>query len=383
MKRELQRIEIPGEHDARQRTWRVVQAAFAERERVTWPRRHARSLVLAAAGAAIVAAAVTPPGRSVVNSLRDAVGREKVVGVRPAHRELVRLPASGRLLVDSARGPWIVHENGSRRLLGRYRMASWSPHGKYVAAVLRGSELVALDPKGNVRWAKGRKQQIRSPRWSYEGFRIAYLSDDTLRVITGDGMQDWSLGRADPNVAPAWRPGTHEVAYVGAAGEVRVADADARARLVSLLGPDRIHQLVWSDDGTRLLAVGLQAIAIYDAAGLRLGYRNIKGFAGSAGFAPRSHRFALVVGPMALLVDGDTLRFPNRPVLMGATRLGDIAWSADGRWLLVAWPRADQFVFVRVGPKPKLYAVSNVAEQFNPGAPVPAFPRIAGWCCAS
>ena len=88
MKRELQRIDIPGEHDARERTWRVLQTAFVERERVTWPRRHARSLVLAAAGAAIVAAAVTPPGQSVVNSIRDAVGREKVVGVRPAHRDL-------------------------------------------------------------------------------------------------------------------------------------------------------------------------------------------------------------------------------------------------------------------------------------------------------
>src|ERR671934_81294 len=61
-----------------------------------------------AAPAALVAAAVTPPGRSVVNSLRDAVGREKVVGVRPAHRELVRLPTGGKLLLESPSGAYIV-----------------------------------------------------------------------------------------------------------------------------------------------------------------------------------------------------------------------------------------------------------------------------------
>src|SRR5207253_3710788 len=111
------------------------------------------------------------PGQSVVNSIRDAVGREKVVGVRNAQRELVRLPAPGRLLVQSTRGAWIVQRDGSRRLLGRYRDASWSPHGKYVAGVLHGTELVALEPTGPVRWEKPHKQRLALPRWSFEGYR--------------------------------------------------------------------------------------------------------------------------------------------------------------------------------------------------------------------
>ena len=137
MKRELERIEIPGEYDARRRTWEVVRAAYDEREPVSWPRRHVRALALAAAAVALVAAAVTPPGRSVVNAIRDAVGREKVVGVRDAEPELVRLPAPGRLLVQSPRGAWVVQRDGSRRLLGPYRDASWSPRGLFVAGVLR------------------------------------------------------------------------------------------------------------------------------------------------------------------------------------------------------------------------------------------------------
>ncbi len=95
MKRDLQRVEIPGEYDARRRTWEVVRAAYLERRPVSWPRRHVRSLALTAAVVAIVAAAVTPPGRSVVNSIRDAVGREKVAGVRNAQRELVAATGAG------------------------------------------------------------------------------------------------------------------------------------------------------------------------------------------------------------------------------------------------------------------------------------------------
>jgi hypothetical protein len=40
-------------------------------------------------------------------------------------------------------------------------------------------------------------------------------------------------------------------------------------------------------------------------------------------------------------------------------------------------------VFVRVGAKPKLVAVSNIARQFDQAAVVPTFPRVDGWCCVS
>ena len=52
-------------------------------------------------------------------------------------------------------------------------------------------------------------------------------------------------------------------------------------------------------------------------------------------------------------------------VFEGAASFPSLTWSPDGKWLLVAWPAADQLVFVRVGTAPKLVAVSNVL------APVP------------
>jgi hypothetical protein len=376
VKRELQRIEIPGEYDARRRTWEIVREAYGEREPVTWPRRHARELAFAAVAAAVVAAAVTPPGRSVVNSIRDAVGREKVAGVRNAKRELVRLPAPGRLLVQSPRGAWIVQQDGSRRLLGRYRDASWSPRGLYVAGVLHGRELVTLDTKGVVRWEKPHKERVAYPRWSYEGFRIAYLAGSTLHVIVGDGTRDRRLGAADASVAPSWRPGTHEVAYVDGNGWVRVVDADARQLLWRTPpGPDGIRALTWSDDGARLLVLGHQSVAGYLASGRLVGRAPTLGLSRAAAFAPGSHRFALTVASNLLLVDGNTMRFPNRPLFTGVPALHDVAWAPNGKWLLIAWPAADQLVFVRFGGAPKLDAVSHVAQQFLSTS----FPSIAGW----
>jgi hypothetical protein len=376
MKRELERIEIPGEYDARRRTWGVVRAAYLEREPVAWPRRHVRELALAAAAVAIVAAAVTPPGHSVVNSIRDAVGREKVAGVRNAQRELVQLPAPGRLLVQSRRGAWVVQQDGSRRRLGPYRDIAWSPHGLFVAGVLHGHELVTVEPNGTVHWEKPHRQRLAFPRWSFEGYRIAYLAGSTLRVIVGNGTRDRSLGAADAHVAPDWRPGTHEVAYVGTGGLVRVVETDA-GKLLWRTPPESggIRALTWSDDGSRLLVLGDHSVSVYSASGRVIGRTPTPGVARAAAFAPHSHRFALTVGQALMLVNGDTLTFPSRPLFTGAPALGDAAWSPNGKWLLIAWPAADQLVFVRVGPTPKLDAVSNVSRQFLSRT----FPDIAGW----
>jgi hypothetical protein len=378
VKRELQHVEIPGEYDARRRTWEVVHRAYLERERVSWPRRHARELAFAAAAVAIVAAAFTPPGRSVVNSIRDTVGREKVVGVRNAKPELVRLPASGRLLVQSRRGAWIVQQDGSRRLLGAYRDAAWSPHGKFVAAVLQGHTLVALEPDGTVRWEKPHRQRLALPRWSFEGYRIAYLAGSTLRVIVGNGSNDRRLTAADANVAPAWRPGTHTVAYGGPGGAVVVANADGRRVLWRGRPRGRSRALFWSDDGARLAVLADSGLTVFGADGRTIGGANPPGREVAAAFRPGSHQIALathVTRSSILLADADRLAQGPRNLFAGAGRFASIAWSPNGRWLAIGWRTADQLVFVHVGERPKLVAVSNVSRQFLSRA----FPSVSGW----
>src|SRR5204862_17785 len=133
-------------------------------------------------------------------------------GARPPHAGAprpARLAPPPRLLAG---------RDGAKRLLGRYTTASWSPHGLFEVAV-HGHELAALDPKGNVRWSLERDGVVRDPRWSPDGYRIAYRAGSSLRVVAGDGTGDHLLARDIAPVAPAWRPGgDHVLAYVTPAG---------------------------------------------------------------------------------------------------------------------------------------------------------------------
>ena len=94
---------------------------------------------------------------------------------------LSSLPAAGRLLVVADGGAWLVHDDGARRQLGAFSDATWSPGGLFVAAA-RGHELVALDPQGSERWTRPAAGSVSVPRWSPDGYRIAYRSGPDLYV---------------------------------------------------------------------------------------------------------------------------------------------------------------------------------------------------------
>jgi hypothetical protein len=225
MRKELERIEIPGEHEARERSWPVVQAAFAERQ-PQQPRRSWKPVATIALALVIAAGLLSPPGRAVLDGVREVVGVEKA---QPA---LFSLPAPGRLLVASDSGAWVVDEDGSKRRLGSYREASWSPFGRFVVASRR-NELVALTPGGEVRWTLARPD-VRFPRWggTKTDTRIAYLSRGALRVVGGDGRGDRLLDRLADEQAPAWQPGLgHRLAYARRDGTIRIVDTDTGAVL--------------------------------------------------------------------------------------------------------------------------------------------------------
>jgi WD40 repeat protein len=364
--------EAPLPADDRARALAVVRQAFAERERISWPRRHVRALAVSAAAAAAVAAFASPPGRAVLGSLRDAVGREGVKRTQPA---LVSLPAPGRLLVGSAKGTWVVQADGSRRLLGSYRDASWSPHGLYVA-VTRRDQLLAIEPQGRVHWALARPN-VRHPRWTgtRTDTRIAYLSGSRLHLVAGNGTKDVDLcgEPAAANVAPAWRPGPGRVlAYVTTRGRVSVLDAD-RCSLEWRSGAfPQPRLLAWSSDASRLTLVAGGKLVVF--AGRRPTVRPLAGVVAAA-FAPHTHELAVVRDGRLLLFDADRLAAPPRRIFAAAGRFGGVAWSPDGRWLLLSWPSADQWLFIRSSGVRRLLAYSHIAEQFGRD------PRVLGWCC--
>lgn len=393
LRRALLGIRPPDELGAQRRSWQLARAAFDEREPTPWPRRHARPLVAAAAGIALLAAVLSPPGRAVISDVRDAIGTEKVTGVPQARPALFSLPAEGRVLVTAPRGVWVVEADGSKRRLGDFDEASWSPRGQHVVATTR-SQLAAIRPAGAVRWTLARPR-VHDARWSPSGFRIAYLSGSNLRVVAGDKTGDRRLdGAAD--VAPAWRPGDqHILAYVTAAGALTVRETDSGETLWTAGVRATPGHLEWSADGRRLLAaVPLSAsrfaLTVYDEAGRRLQSLALPGAFAAAAFAPDDHRFALIRRQRAedgetselLVVDADSIR-RQTPVFGGRGRFGDVAWSPGGRWLLLGWQSADQWLFLRSTAVEKIKAVSSLAQQFDPGGTgVGPFPRIEGWCCA-
>jgi hypothetical protein len=367
---ELERVEIPGEVEAYGRTWATVQAAFAERQPVPRPSHWPRVAAIAIALAALLASAFSPPGQAVIDEIREVVGVEK------AERALFSLPAEGRLLVASDAGIWVVQPDGSKRLLGEYREASWSPFGRYVVAARR-DELAALEPNGDVRWTLPRRGAITSPRWTgtERDTRIAYVDRTGIRVVAGDGTGDRLFVRGARGPL-AWRPGPGFVLAYSARRSIRVVDALTRRLLWQAPHPAGRTSIEWSSDGRLLLVLSPRRIRIYDQRGNLVEGTDPDGAPHVAGARPGSRQFAVARATPALskayVVNGRTL-FDGTGVFQ------DVEWSPAGRWVLVTWPTADQWVFVDASARRKrIRAVSNVTEQFRSGS----FPRVEGWCCA-
>jgi dipeptidyl aminopeptidase/acylaminoacyl peptidase len=377
----------PDEEGAEERSWSVVHAAFNDSDRVP-AHRHWNRLRVAVAVltlAALAAAALSPAGEAIGDWVRDVVKP----GRKAAERALVSLPAPGRLLVISDQGPWIVQKDGSKRLLGRYDDASWSPHGLFVVAT-SSNQVVAVEPDGHVRWSLGRAGPVRRARWSPDGFRIAYLDGQSLRVVAGDGTGDRSLARHVAPTAPAWRPGAgHVLAFADWQGRVRVVRADSRRPLWRSPRGDIPLQLSWSADGRRLVAIAGHDLREFNDRGtLVQDLRLPRGLRAEAGvFAPSGRGFALVryssrSGKSQVVLLRPGTNRPERRVFSGAGRFSALSWSPNGRWLLLAWRDADQWLFIRSAAVRRVQAVSNISHQFNPGARRESvFPDLGGWCC--
>jgi hypothetical protein len=367
-------------NDAEQRAWEVVRRAFDER-RPSPPRRSLRWVVAGAVAvlAAVTTAVLSPPGRAVFERVREAVG------VQHADVALFSLPAPGRLLVvsEDGGGVWLVQDNGFKRKIGSYADAQWSPHGLYVVAT-RANELVTLDPEGAERWTLARRGAAQ-PRWegTRTDTRIAYLTPGAVRVVAGDGTGDRRLAASAP-VAPAWDPARlHTLAYATPARDVvlrRVDDGHVVWRRATGNAP---AALTWSSDGRLLAAVAPRRIVVLSAAGRVVRtVSTLTGAISGAAFEPGTHRLAL------------TLRHPDRSEVKvidvdrpGSARLlfagpgtfRDIAWSPNGRWLLVDWPTANQWVFLHGS---RVHAVANIREEFHRADDVVPRLRVTDrWCC--
>lgn len=386
LRKALRTVPITGEEEASERALDLARAAFASSRPTVAPRRPGRRRTLQLAIAlGLLVVAISPAGAAVRHLVGDAVDSDR----EPALPALTSLPAGGKLLVDSAQGPWIVRGDGSKRLLGSYRQAAWSPHGLYVVTA-SGHQIAAVDPAGTVRWTLSRPGTVRSPAWSADpyGERIAYLEGSDLRVVAGDGKGDRLLATGVSPIAPAWQPGPgHRLAFVEE-GTIHLIDVDTGKLRWSVAAPPRLQALKWEPSGMRLLAVSPDGIDVRDGDGALL-WRAVpppNASFGSAAAGQAGEVAAVTVmgsGDRSALVlfdeEGSRERLIDSP-----GRLDEVVYSPGGRWLLVTWRSADQWLFLNPERPRHVVAIADIAAQFSPGATSPgSFPSIAGWCCAA
>jgi len=403
----LREAPIQTPERAEERGLQVVEAAFAERmggdselrgamtpktsERQS--KRRLPRLALALSLATPLAALLLSPAGA---DVRDWVGDAFTSSAPRPEPTLARIPGGGRLLVQSGEGPWVVQPDGSRRLLGDYEEATWSPRGLFVAAAEKRT-LSAVEPGGTPHWSLTAAARVSDPRWAPSGERIAYRSGDALRVVAGDGTGDHLLAPTAAPVAPAWSPwGDAAIAYA-VRGKLRILNSESGGGLAVAPAVPDLAALDWGAGGSAILEASPRALRLRDVEAQKVEPGPALGAARTlplptgtslvgAALAPERQAVAAVVtrwrrhGTRSSVLLFPPGRAAPRRLLTVPGSLGEVAWSPDGRRLLVAWPGADQWLFLPVG-RGKPRAVADISTAFSPGGRAASFPRIEGWCC--
>jgi WD40 repeat protein len=302
-----------------------------------------------------------------------------------------RLPAPGRLLLAGGGQAWILRADGTRRRLAAARDASWSPHGRFVLARTAGELRALTPPGGTLRWAVRSADPIATARWSTgDGFRVAYVAAGALHVLNGDGTGQHTLPGRVAGVAPAWQPlrsgEPRRLAVALRSGRIRVVDPDGngrRGRTLWIRGRTGAvpRQLLWTGDGSRLLVLDDDDIRFYDVSGRLRETAVLAGGAKARALAAASSGARAAVlerEPGGLgavrLVDARSGTLAPRALLRLSGRLGSLAFSPDGRWLAVTWPRGDALLFAPIRHAGGPLTVGRLAAQFGG-----VRPELRGW----
>jgi hypothetical protein len=324
------------------------------------------ALVLALLCVAL-ATALSPAGAWIGDRFRDEPATTK-----PA---FAGLPPGGSVLAISRSGAYAIRPDGSSRRLGAFSQAGWSPHGLHVVGV-EGRRLMAVDAAGTLKWTLTNRRRVSHPAWSTgPGFAVAYLEGRSLKVVGGNGDPTTNrvLRRDAAAVTPAWRSHSDRVlTYATTEGALVTLDVSTGRTLWTTPAGAQSRVLGWVPKGG-LVALRSHSLAVLDRSGHLRRTVPLPGVPRAMALHPSGHRVAVVVGRRVLgvgLAGGET-----RQLFQGG--VDGVAWSQDGRRLLVSWRDADQWLLL--GPGGRIRALHAVTSELGAAG---GFPRVAAWCCA-
>jgi outer membrane protein assembly factor BamB len=172
-------------------------------------------------------------------------------------------------------------------------------------------------------------------------------------------------------VTPAWEPHSDRVlAYATTGGAIATVDVDT-GRTIWTTASSSPEAMAWV--GNRLFALSSRSVTVLAEGGRVVRRIPLPGVAREIAVHPSGGRAAVVIGNRVVEVG---LRESFRRQLFQGSVDG-IAWSQDGRHLLVGWRNADQWLLL--GPGRRVRALHGVSRALGAAG---GFPRVAGWCCA-
>ena len=384
--RRLAERPLPGERDARERGWSVICGRLRRRRSGLVPPRALRPLALARGRRRCPGGARPWPSARPEPAWATGSSSASTRAPDTATPAFAGLPAAAGVLLW-ARGGSLGRPPG--RLVSAAwapsREAGWSPRGKFVIGV-RGRRLVAVDPDrrrcaGPSR-ARGR---CTHPAWSGgDGYRVAYLEGDDAARRRGETARatGCSGGRRRRSRPPGGPGGRWVLSYAGAGGLIETVDVDTGRRALGAPYRAQAGLRAGLDPGRRG--------GWWRSSRTACGSTTAAGAPWPPGPLPRargrSPSIPAAGGRRSRRAGGAAPRFSACPcersgaarsLFDGFGRVDGLAWSPDGRRLLLAWRDADQWLLL--GPRRQVQrALARSAASWAPGR---ASPRIAGWCC--
>ena len=180
-------------------------------------------------------------------------------------------------------------------------------------------------------------------------------------------------GHAAP-VTPGWRPHSDRVlSYATTGGTIETVDVVTGRVFWTADIRQAQRGLAWSRDGRRLVVLSSRSLTVLARTGRVLRTLTLPGVARDLALHPSGRRAAVVLGASVEEVPLDGAR--PRQLFQG--NVDGLAWSADGRWLLLGWRDTGQWLLF--GPDGRKRALHGVSRELGRAG---GFPRVAGWCCS-